>query len=61
MLGRDSSVGIVTPYCLDCPDRPWGPLSLLHKGYRVSSSGVNLPGRGVDHLPPPNAEVKERV
>jgi hypothetical protein len=48
--GRDSSVGIATRYGLDgpgiesrwggeifrtCPDRPWGPPSLLYKGYRV--------------------------
>jgi hypothetical protein len=43
------------------PDRPWGPLSLLHNGYRVSVPGVKLPGRGVDHPPPSSADVKERV
>jgi hypothetical protein len=43
------------------PDRPWGLPSLLYNGYRVSFSGVKRPGRGVDHPPPPSAEVKERV
>ena len=43
------------------PDRPWGPLSLLYDGYRVSFPGVKRPGRGVNHPPPSSAEVKERV
>jgi hypothetical protein len=43
------------------PDRPWDPPSLLYNGYRVSFPGVKRPGRGVDHPPPSNAEVKERV
>ena len=33
------------------PDRPWDPRSLLNNGYRFSFSGVNRPGRGVDHPP----------
>jgi len=68
--------GIATRYGLDGPgiesgwggeiflalsDRPWGPPSLLQNGYRVSFSRVKRPGRGVDHPPPPSAEVKERV
>ena len=44
-----------------CPDRPWGPPSLLYNGYRLSSPGVKRPGRGVDHPPPSSADVKERV
>jgi hypothetical protein len=43
------------------PDRPWGPLSLLYNGYRVSFPGVKRPGRGVDHPPSSTAGVKERV
>jgi hypothetical protein len=43
------------------PDRPWGPPSLLCNGYRVSFTGVNRPGRGVDHPPSSSARVKERV
>ena len=53
MMGRDSSVDIATRYGLDgpgnkfrgcdifCtfPDRPWGPRSLLHNGYRVVPVG----------------------
>ena len=52
-MGRESSVGIATPYRLDGPgsnpgggeifrtrsDRPWGPPSLLYNGYRVFSGG----------------------
>ena len=44
-----------------CPDRPWGPPSLLYNGYRVSFLGVKRPGRGVDHPLPSSAKVKERV
>ena len=75
-MGRDSSVGIATGYGLKgpgiesrrggeifrfCPDRLWGPSSLLHNGYRVSFQGVKRPGRGVGHPPSSSAEVKERV
>jgi hypothetical protein len=53
-VGWDSSVGIVTRYGLDGAgiehrwkdeifrirsDRPWGPPSLLHNGYRVFLGG----------------------
>jgi len=34
-----------------CPDRPWGPPSLLHKGYRVFSGGKERPGRDTDPSP----------
>jgi hypothetical protein len=51
--GPGSSVGIATDYGLDgpgsnsggeeifltCPDRPWGPLSLLYNGYQVFPGG----------------------
>ena len=74
-VGRDISVGIATRYGLDGPgiehlggeifrtrpDRPWGPPSPLYNGYRVSFAGVKRPGRGVEHPPTSNAEVKERV
>jgi hypothetical protein len=43
-----------------CPDRPWGPPSLLYNGYRVIPGG-KAPGRGADHPPPTSAEVKEKV
>ena len=40
-----------------CPDRPWGPPSLLYNGYRVFPGGKVLPGRDDDPLPPSSAEV----
>ena len=43
------------------PDRPWGPPSHLHNGYRVSFLGVQRSGWDVGYPPPSNAEVKERV
>ena len=74
-VGRDSSVGIATKLRAgrswdripggeifrSRPDRPWGPHSLLHNGYRVSFPGVKRPGRGVDHRHPSRATVKERI
>jgi hypothetical protein len=36
-------------------------LGLLYGEYRFFFSGVERPGRGVDHPPPSRAEVKERV
>jgi hypothetical protein len=38
------------------PERPWGPPSLLCKGYRVSFLGVKWPRRGVNH--PPHLALK---
>ena len=60
--GPSSSVGIATGYGLDgpgsnpgggeifctCPDRPWGPPSLLYNGYRVFPGGKERPGRDAD-------------
>ena len=43
------------------PDGPWGPPSLLYNGYRISFPGLKRLGRGVNHTPLSNAEVKERV
>jgi hypothetical protein len=43
-----------------CPDRPWGPPSLLYDGYRLFSGGkVQLLGLAADHSPPSSAEVLE--
>jgi hypothetical protein len=53
LCGLGGSVGIATGYGLDgpgpnpgggkifctCPDRPWGPPSLLYNGYRVFPGG----------------------
>jgi len=60
--GPGSVVGITTWYELDgpgwnpgegeisrtCPDRPWGPLSLLYSGYRIFPGGKVRPGRDAD-------------
>ena len=40
-----------------CPNRPWGPPSLLYNGYRVFSGGKERPGRDADPSPPSNAVV----
>jgi hypothetical protein len=42
-----------------CPDRPWGPPSLLYNGYRVFLGGKVRPGRAADHSPPSSAVVME--
>ena len=55
------SNNFVSIYTYDGQDRPWGPPSLLHNGYRVSFPGVKRPGRGVNKPPPSSAKVKERV
>ena len=71
--GPGSVVGIATAYELDgpgfesgggggdifrtCPDRPWGPPSLLYNGYRVFPGGKVRPGRDADPSPPSSAEV----
>jgi hypothetical protein len=71
MYGPGSSVGIATGYGLDgpgsnlgggeifhtCPDRPWGPPSLLYSGHRVFPGGRKRPGRDADPSPPSSAEV----
>ena len=68
LYGPGSSVGIATGYGLDgpgsnsgggeifrtCPDRPWGPTSLLYDGYRVFPG---QPGRDADHSPSSSAVV----
>jgi hypothetical protein len=74
--GPSSSVGIATDYRLDgpgievpvwgeifrtCPDRPWGPPSLLCNWYRVLSGVKERPGRDADPSPPSSAVGHERV
>ena len=44
-----------------CPDRHWGPPSLLYNGYRVFSGGKERPGRDADPSPPSSAVGHERV
>jgi hypothetical protein len=71
MGGPGSSVHIATGYGLDgrgikswwgeifhtCPDRTWGPPSLLYNGYRVVSGGKEWLGRDADPSPPSSAVV----
>jgi hypothetical protein len=42
------------------PDRPWDPLSLLYKEYRVFPGGKVRPGRAADHSPPSSALAMEQ-
>ena len=42
---------------LTCPDRPWGPPSLLYIGYRVFHGGKERPGRDADPSPPSSTLV----
>ena len=62
--GPGSVVGIATGYGLDgpgiesrveifrtCPDRLWGPPSLLYSGYRVFPEGKEWLGRDADPSP----------
>jgi len=75
VVSRDTLLGIATRYGLDvpgiesrwggeifrtCPDRPWGPPSLLYNWYLVFPGGK---ATGTWRLPPTpsSAEVKERV
>ena len=44
-----------------CPDRTWGPPSLLYKGYWVFPGGKERPGRDADPSPPSSAVGHERV
>ena len=38
-----------------CPDRFWGPPSLLYNGYRVFPGGKERPERDADPSPPSSA------
>ena len=64
--GPVCSVGVATGYGLDgpgiksrlggenfrtCPDRPWGPPSLLYNGYRLFPGGKELPARDANISP----------
>jgi hypothetical protein len=69
--GPGSVVGIATGYGLTvrgsnpgggeifrtCPDRPWGPPSLLYNGYRVFPGGKEQPVRDAEPSPPSSAVV----
>jgi len=71
--GKGSSVGIATGYELDgpriecrwgeifrtCPDRLWGPPSLMYNGYRVFPGDKERPGRDADPSPASSAVIKK--
>ena len=71
LCGPCSVVRIATRYWLDspgsnpgggeifrtCPDRPWGPPSILHNGYRVFPGGKERLKRDADPTPPSSAVV----
>ena len=73
LCGPGSSVCLATGYGLDgpgsklgggeifrtCPDRPWGPPSLLYNGYRFFPRGKERPGRDADSSPASSAVVKK--
>ena len=75
ICGPGSSVDIVTGYGLDvpgiesrrgrifraCPDRSWGPPSLLYNRYRVFPRGKEQPWRDTDPSPPSSDVGHERV
>ena len=42
-----------------CPDRPWGPPSLLYNGYRVFHGGKERPEHNADPSPPSSAVVNK--
>jgi len=44
-----------------CPDRLWGPLSLLYNGYRVFPGGKERPGSDADPSFPSSAVGHERL
>ena len=41
----------------NCPDRSWGPTSLLYNGYRVFPDGKERPGLDADPSLPSSAVV----
>ena len=57
---QGSHVGVGEIF-LTCPDRPWGPPSLLYNRYRVFPGGKERPGREADPSPPSSAVGRERV
>jgi len=60
-VGIESRLGGGGKIFRTCPDRPWGPASLLYNGYRVFLRGKERPGRDADPSPPSSAVGHERV
>ena len=73
--GLGSIIGIATCYGLDspgieslmgarfsrtCPDRPWGPPSLLYNGYRIFPGGKERLGRDINPSPSSSAVVMKQ-
>jgi hypothetical protein len=46
--------------CPKCPDRLWGPPTLLFNGYQSSFLGIKWLGHKVNHSPPTSAKVKNK-
>jgi hypothetical protein len=44
-----------------CPDRLWGPSSVLYNGYQVFPGVKERPGRDADPSPPTSAVGHERL
>jgi len=42
-----------------CPDRPWGPPSLLYNKYRIFPRGKERPARDAGHLTPSSVVVRK--
>jgi hypothetical protein len=75
LCGPGGSVGIATGYGLEgpgsnpdggeifhaCPDRSWGPLSLLYNGYWIFPGGKKRPGHNADPSHPSSVVGHERV
>jgi hypothetical protein len=59
-MNRGSNPGVGEIF-RTCPDRPWGPPSLLYNGYRLFPGGEVRPGHAADHSPPSSAEVIEEL
>jgi hypothetical protein len=57
--GPGSNPGGGKIFCT-CPDRPWGPPSLLYNGYWVFPRGKEWPGRDAD-LSPPSSVVGHEI
>ena len=57
---RESNPGVGEIF-RTCPDRPWGPTSLLYNGYRVVPGGKEGPGRDADFSSTSSDVGHERV
>jgi hypothetical protein len=56
--GPDSSIGIATDYGLDGPGSNPGGSEIFRTMGTGFFPGVKRPGRDVNHIPPPSAEVE---